>query len=228
MTDPGFSNYEAPVGDYVGNLGDVGTLEGISQHFANCWPVTGPFTDGPAPNGTIIATHKYWDENGLCTSGGEPCRGTCGGRCCTPTGWEKVVRFAGVFDGTSNTFLFGEKHLPLDQLGKTGWVNTFGGDLYGDISPFNGDGPWTVCRGGGPAHNGGQALKIARNEHEPASTVYYGGHRGQVYVFGSWHSGICQFALTDGSVRAVSINIDDVTLGQLCNRKDEQPITEQF
>ncbi len=238
MSDPGFSHFEAPVGDYVGNLGDVGTLEGQNptslvstvNFFSTCWPLTGPFTDGPDPTGTIIATQKYWDENGLCTDGGKPCRGHCGARCCNPTGWDLPVSFADVFDGTSNTFLFGEKHLPLDQLGKTGWVKFHGGALYSDVSPFNGDGPWTLCRGGGPSSGGKPALHLARNEREPADAVDYnpGSHPGQVYVFGSWHSGICQFALTDGSVRAVSNDIDLMTLGQLCNRHDEMPITKPF
>ena len=233
-TDPGFSNFEAPVGDYVGNLGDVGTLEGVvPNYFSTCWPITGPnfnSWDGPQPNGTIVATGKYWDDNGPCMCSYGQCRGHCGGRPCNPTGWDLSVKFSDVFDGTSNTFLFGEKHLPEDQLGKTGWVQTFGGSLYSDFTPFNGDGSWSLCRGGGPASGNKPALHIAQSINEPAIAVDYnpGSHPGQVFVFGSWHSGISQFAMTDGSVRAVSINIDLVTLGQLCNRRDERPITKDF
>ena len=109
-------------------------------------------------------------------------------------------------------------------------MKTFGGSFYSDWSPFYGDGPWTKSRGGGPASGSKPALHIAVNEQEPSSAVDYnpGSHPGQVFVFGSWHSGICQFALTDDSVRGVSNNIDLITLGQLCNRHDEIPITEDF
>lgn len=38
--------------------------------------------------------------------------------------------------------------------------------------------------------------------------------------FGSWHPGICQFALGDGSVRAISVSIDLSTLDAAANRHD--------
>lgn len=40
--------------------------------------------------------------------------------------------------------------------------------------------------------------------------------------WGSWHVGYCQFAMADGSIRAVSNAIDTETLGNLCNRRDNQ------
>ena len=39
-------------------------------------------------------------------------------------------------------------------------------------------------------------------------------------VFGSWHSGICHFALCDGSTKPVANSIDPDTLGRLTNRRD--------
>ena len=91
------------------------------------------------------------------------------------------IRFAKVTDGLSNTFLFGEKHITPEELGKMGFGKISGGSggfglpgggggggllpLHGDISVFNGDGPWPVCRGGGPG------LAIARSPNEPAAPV---------------------------------------------------------
>ena len=42
--------------------------------------------------------------------------------------------------------------------------------------------------------------------------------------FGSWHSGVCNFAFCDGSVKAISNTIDEVTLGLLACRNDGQVI----
>ena len=38
--------------------------------------------------------------------------------------------------------------------------------------------------------------------------------------FGSWHTGVCQFVLGDGSVRGLRTNIDIVTLTWLTIRND--------
>jgi len=40
--------------------------------------------------------------------------------------------------------------------------------------------------------------------------------------FGSWHPGICQFVLGDGSVKQLRIEMDATTLGYLANRGDGQ------
>lgn len=42
--------------------------------------------------------------------------------------------------------------------------------------------------------------------------------------FGSWHPGVCQFVLGDGSVRAVRVEIDVTTLGNLAHRADGQAV----
>ena len=45
-------------------------------------------------------------------------------------------------------------------------------------------------------------------------------------VFGSYHPGICQFAFCDGSVHALPVTINLVTLGRLAARNDGEPIPE--
>jgi hypothetical protein len=40
--------------------------------------------------------------------------------------------------------------------------------------------------------------------------------------FGSWHPGIVNFVLGDGSVRAIRTSIDGTTLGRLAQRNDNQ------
>ena len=46
--------------------------------------------------------------------------------------------------------------------------------------------------------------------------------------FGSYHPGMCQFVLADGSVRALPVSINLVVLGRLANRKDGQAINAGF
>jgi len=220
---PGSDSVRGAVGDYTGNLGDVGRLNKAilslqSCHFSSCWPTSYPDLDGPLPSGTIIATHKLYDANGnVCGNG------NCGLPNCTVARWGTSVRFRDIFDGLTSTFLFGEKHIPLDDLGKTGYdrSNDF---MFADTSIWATDGSGHQARGGGPG------LGIAKSGNEPASRYVFNplAHKGSVFVFGSYHPGISQFALSDGGVRAVNVNLDETTLGQLCNRHDEIPITKPF
>jgi hypothetical protein len=46
--------------------------------------------------------------------------------------------------------------------------------------------------------------------------------------FGSYHTGICQFVLGDGSVRMISVAIDSDNLGRLAARNDGQVITFDY
>ena len=47
-------------------------------------------------------------------------------------------------------------------------------------------------------------------------------------IFGSWHPGVCQFVMGDGSVRALAVSIDLNALGWLAQRDDGQVITAGF
>jgi hypothetical protein len=44
--------------------------------------------------------------------------------------------------------------------------------------------------------------------------------RANLYSFGSPHPGVVQFAISDGSVRAISTSISTRVLGYLANRAD--------
>jgi prepilin-type processing-associated H-X9-DG protein len=43
-------------------------------------------------------------------------------------------------------------------------------------------------------------------------------------VFGGYHTGVCQFAFCDGSVRPIMVDVDPTTLGNLACRNDGQVI----
>jgi prepilin-type processing-associated H-X9-DG protein len=108
---------------------------------------------------------------------------------------DKGVALKQISDGTSNTLMIGEKHVPL---------GTFGiGDL--DSSLYNGD---TLS-----------SLRPAGIMYPLATGVRDPGWR-----FGSYHTAVCQFVFVDGHVLAISNGINTRTLGLLADRADGQVI----
>ena len=105
------------------------------------------------------------------------------------------VRFASVSDGTSNTFLFGEKFVSLTELGQ----------FPIDSPAYDGDHLPASCRLAGPG------LRLANGPHDILADMF---------SFGSWHPGGLHFALVDGSVRFFSPDTDTKLLGSLANRGD--------
>jgi prepilin-type N-terminal cleavage/methylation domain-containing protein len=115
----------------------------------------------------------------------------------TPQRWVDRLRHASVTDGLSNTLLVGEMHVPMTKLGTSQ-----------DAFIFNGDKLYNFARIGGPT------APICSNPRSEGNDLVR---------WGSWHPGLCQFAVGDGSVRAINNNIDTETLGRLCHRSDGTP-----
>lgn len=115
--------------------------------------------------------------------------------------WADKVAMADVVDGTSNTLMIGESHVPQAQ----NLTTPYNGPAYFGRHLTN------FCRIAGPG------VPLA---HSPQD------QRGSVYSFGSAHPGIVQFALADGSVRAVSTSISTRLLGDLSNRHDGRVVGE--
>lgn len=107
------------------------------------------------------------------------------------------VRMASVFDGTSNTFLFGEKFVRHSELGQ-----------FPEDSPaYDGDHLPASCRLAGPG------LRLANSPNDVMADMF---------SFGSWHPGGVHFAMVDGSVRFMACEIDTKVLGLLANRRDSR------
>ena len=116
----------------------------------------------------------------------------------TPSGPNKPgPRMADITDGTSNTVMVGEKHVP-----KTGMNDINFGD--------------------GPAYNGdkGYSFRAMGSNRLLARTITDTSNS----KFGSWHTDIVQFALADGSVRGLRTSISGTTLGYLANMQDGMPV----
>ena len=109
-----------------------------------------------------------------------------------------LVRVADVTDGTSNTYLLGEKYLNPDHYDN----GTDAGDNEDAMMGDNGDiARWTV-----------NSPSYYPCQDTPGVVTYL--------PFGSAHAAGFQMALCDGSVRLLSYAIDPVTHQRLGDRKD--------
>jgi hypothetical protein len=108
-----------------------------------------------------------------------------------------AVQLAQIRDGTSHTYLIGEKYL-----------STGGDDPGDDQSLFVGY-DWDTVRWAN------EQWTPLGDSSAPATQR-----------FGSAHPSVCQFILCDGSVREISFEIDRAVHRRLGNRQDAQPIDD--
>ena len=125
------------------------------------------------------------------------------------------IDFSTITDGTSNTFLFGERNVPANNLGLKN------PDSY-DGPVFRGKGPgddrhslgWSIRRAG-PGYG------IQVNPQNDCSVIqtpagcYAAKNCTCGVCFGSFHPGVCLFAYCDGRVSVVGNNTSDALLGYL-------------
>jgi prepilin-type N-terminal cleavage/methylation domain-containing protein len=127
--------------------------------------------------------------------------------------WRSRTSLASITDGTSNTLLIGERHVPL---------GTLNADI-GDGSIYNGDHHRVAGRCGGPgeAAAGGFVFDLAKGPGDKA-----GGTERYQRIFGSYHAGLCLFVFCDGSVHALANTIAPRTLRLLAVRNDGEPTAD--
>ena len=153
------------------------------------------------PSNTADISWASMRANGALIQGDAPVGGTFNG----------LTTFASIVDGLSNTFLAGEKHVPIGMFGRA---------KVGDGSIYNG--VWTTYSGrlAGPD----DPLAKGPNDLTPST-------RGDAFYarrFGSYHPGVCQFVFCDGSVKAVRISIDGNNLRRLAVRNDQEVIAADY
>ncbi|PHX63608.1 MAG: prepilin-type cleavage/methylation domain-containing protein [Planctomycetaceae bacterium] len=160
------TRYPGALADYAGNLGTTG-----GDYF---WdgPVQGQTSISVATNG-VFPLSNNWAVGG--------------------TGFRDGYKVADISDGLSNTFLFGEKHVPITKFGD---INSRDGAAY------NGD--------KGSSSVGASATNLpSKGPTDPRTGC-----------FGSSHSGVVMFVFCDGSVKAITNSIQGTVYANLANRMD--------
>lgn len=184
-----FSLPNNPAGSLTDYAGNVGDFRGSNNTLTGAWFNT-------TSNGVMI----------LAQVASTPAQGSGTNATPIPT-FKGLVNMSGITDGTSNTFMIGEKHVPQSGLGRS---------LAGDGPAFSG--AWTTFAG----RIAGIEDPIAKGPTDLTPSTSGDGFYAR--KFGSWHSGVCQFALSDGSVRGIRNTTDVTTLRWLSGRADGQVI----
>ena len=122
--------------------------------------------------------------------------------------WRGNLNLLSITDGTSNTLLFGEKHVRPNSLrGKNEDRSVFGG-RNNSIRRMAGVGPTGIQR----------PLRPPQDQAGVQANTSFGGP----------HAGTCQFVFADGSVKGIAISTNLQTLSLLVTRNDGQVITGNY
>jgi len=138
--------------------------------------------------------------------------------------WKPRDTFSRLADGTSNQFLFGEKHIPLGRLGLCSHSHD-GNDNTdtntGDCSIFC-NGTWASAGFARSFDGWGNHEQTISNPKDYASGMEGPTHH---YSFGSYHTGVCIFVLGDGSVQSVSSTTPHRILRAFSNVSDGEAVS---
>lgn len=176
------NRFPGALGDYACSVGD-----------GSAW-------DYPdVANGAVVAAHA----DGSVCNGDEPTQTLKGSV-------RYAIGIAHIEDGTSNTFFFGEKHVPEFFFASGKLREAYGRMGAADTALYNPDNLENYGRWAGV-----YPLALGPSDYTP---------NDQNLMFGSAHPGIVQFAYVDGSVRSINVSVTTDVLSRLSLRSDGQPI----
>ena len=132
--------------------------------------------------------------------------------------WAPRDTFSRIADGTSNQFLFGEKHIPSSFVGTCKGETEWHGRELNDCSYLTA--AFTTVAYARSFLGGAGDMPLARSPKEYDSNE--SGTKGPIhgYGFGSSHASVCNFLLGDGSVQSVSVTTSTLLLQNLSDVSD--------
>jgi prepilin-type N-terminal cleavage/methylation domain-containing protein len=172
--------------DFVLSQKDFATPGGGLGDYGACF---GTDADGSNSTGAIIPIADM--ANSLTTDSS--------GQQVVKPGWRGQVKFTTITDGTSNTVMFGEKHVRPNSLrGKNEDRSIFGGQNNSIRRMMGTD----------PSSGNQRPLSPPDNQSGALANTTFGGP----------HPGICQFVFCDGSIRSLALDTSLEVLTGLVTR----------
>jgi prepilin-type N-terminal cleavage/methylation domain-containing protein/prepilin-type processing-associated H-X9-DG protein len=169
--------------DPVLSIGDFATPGGGLSDYAACFGTDALFDKS---TGAIIPTNGPYGTD----ASGFP----------VLLSWHGQLNLLSITDGTSNTLMFGEKHIrPKSLRGKNEDRSVFGGNNE------------SIRRMAGIGVTGDH--RPLRNPDDQTGNL-------ASTSFGGPHTGVCQFVFCDGSVKAIPLSVSLQTLTTLIVRND--------
>jgi prepilin-type N-terminal cleavage/methylation domain-containing protein/prepilin-type processing-associated H-X9-DG protein len=199
-------------GDYAANAGDA--LVSAGDPFQPPVPMTAP---GPGAQYLNPETYTGWTPTNLPN---DPTNGIY-----YQTGviyYRSEVSSKKITDGASNTYLVGEKFLtPLMYEAAEATARGYG-DNQGCYVGYEWDNERVAWN---PKLAGSAAAAIALQPNYQPQQDSIGADPPNEYAFGSAHPGAMNMSMCDGSVHAISYDIDPLVHEYLANRLDGQAVT---
>ncbi|TWT77749.1 Type II secretion system protein G precursor [Posidoniimonas polymericola] len=210
------SGQPVALGDYAGNSGDSfrHAQDGFGSN--DITPVPGSLADAadfqwPKTTQQFVVTARGRSENKDFQTG--------------VIGFRSEVKMRQVSDGTSNTYLIGEKYVPTDAHDGNTTVTNNGryGDNQSMYCGYEWDNqrvaykPGALSAYSGATQDSWQPAQDAPSAEDPTRALV---------AFGSAHSGGLNMVYCDGSVQTVNYDIDPLVHRYQANRLDGEVVVE--
>jgi prepilin-type N-terminal cleavage/methylation domain-containing protein/prepilin-type processing-associated H-X9-DG protein len=127
-------------------------------------------------------------------------------------------------DGTSNTYMVGEKWVATDAYEGTAGTSATPGFSWGENQSMYNGYEWDQHRGAWPLNGRRGTSAGAIEAYQPAQDQGGVGAPSPEVKFGSAHAGGFNMVFCDGSVRTLGYDIDHITHSRLASRLDAEPV----
>jgi prepilin-type processing-associated H-X9-DG protein len=204
--------------DYAANGGD--SLHSASASFVNGYVYPQPSSYGELIPGTVRPPDPYPEARAACDDPNDSRYRFQSGI----SHYFSEITIQRIEDGTSNTYMVGEKWLNADRYESSGGNQATPGFTWGENqSAYNGW-EWDQHRvaWGGP---GTGTTDLDKERRQPSQDQAGLGFNDPEVKFGSAHASTFNMVFCDGSVHSIAYEIDPETHRRLANRLDGGSVT---